>query len=76
MAGKRPVTLEISIDDAGNLRIDIPHGKNKARDASAAADFTIQLAEAIGDIEERHIGDHTHNIDGSITFHDRNTHTH
>lgn len=60
MAGKRLVVLEITIDDNGNVRIDIPHGSNQARDANAAADFTDKLANLIGDVEERHIGDHEH----------------
>ncbi len=74
--GKRLVTLEITLDAEGNLRIDIPHGANKARDANAAADFTTKLAEAIGDVTERHIGDHTHHVDGSVTFHDQNHQSH
>lgn len=74
--GKRVVTLEISLDSKGNLRIDIPHDRNQARNANAAADFTDKLARAIGDIDERHIGDHTHHVDGSITYHDHNHQSH
>jgi hypothetical protein len=71
--GKRQVTLEITLDANGNIRIDIPHGKNKARDANAAADFTDKLSKAIGDVEERHIGDHHHHDHGTDHTHNHLT---
>jgi len=67
---KRQVTLEITLDADGNIRIEIPHGRNRQRDANAAATFTDKLSKAIGDVTERHIGDHEHH------HHDGTSHTH
>ena len=75
MAAKRkgkgtPVTIEMFLDENGNMRIEIPHdARNRSGDANAAARFTEKVADAIGDVEERHIGDHTHHVDGTITYH-------
>jgi len=70
---KRQVTLEITVDPrTGDITIAIPHGKNKERDANAAASFTDKLSKAIGTVKERHIGDHEH----LHHHHDGTTHHH
>lgn len=57
---KRPVTLDITVDLEGRATIEIPHDRNQARNAQAAERFTDQLSKALGEVEERHIGDHHH----------------
>ena len=60
MKTKRPVHLTITVAEDGTAIIQIPHNKNQQRDANAAASFTDKLSKAIGDVVERHIGDHHH----------------
>ena len=60
MKNTRPVHLTITVAEDGTATIEIPHSKNRQRDASAAADFTDALGKALGPVLERHIGDHDH----------------
>ena len=61
MKPTRPVTLVIDVANDGTATIQIPHdNRNLARDANAAADFTDKLSKALGEVLERHIGDHHH----------------
>jgi len=75
VAKKTPVTIEMFLDAQGNLRIEIPHDANRQRNANAAADFTMKLAKAIGQVQERHIGDHEHH-DHRGNHTGNHTHTH
>ena len=57
---KRPVHLIIKVAEDATATIEIPHAKNQQRDARQAADFTDKLSKAMGEVLERHIGDHHH----------------
>lgn len=70
---KRLVHLTIIVD-GDKATIQIPHNKNQQRDANAAADFTDKLSKALGEVEERHIGDHHHHDHGHDHAHDHLTH--
>jgi hypothetical protein len=60
MKATRHVHLTITVAEDGTATIEIPHGKNRQRDANAAASFTDKLGKALGPVLERHIGDHDH----------------
>jgi hypothetical protein len=65
----RPVHLVAKVAADGTATVEIPHNRNQQRDAQAAASFTDKLSKALGEVLERHIGDHHH--------HDHaHTHTH
>ena len=70
---KRPVTLHITVGPDGQAIIQLPHNLNQQRDANAAASFTDKLSKALGDVVERHIGDHVHHderpVENGLTNH-------
>ncbi len=70
MTSKRPVNLTIVVAEDGTATIQIPHAKNQQRDANAAASFTDKLSKALGEVLERHIGDHHHHDHGHDHGHD------
>lgn len=70
----RRVHLTILVGLDGNAEIRIPHNKNQQRDANAAAAFTDKLSQALGDVVERHIGDHHHHDSAHTHSHDHLTH--
>lgn len=69
------VNIEISFDYNGEAIISIPHGKNQQRNANKAASFTDRLSKALGDVKERHIGDHEHH-DGDVAHRHNHRHHH
>jgi hypothetical protein len=64
----RNITFDIEFDDDGKAIIRLPEGKGQQRDAAVVADLTEKLAGLLGEVEERHIGDHHHHDHG----HDHN----
>jgi hypothetical protein len=71
----RQVTFEIEIDEEGNAILRLPHGKGQQRNAASVADLTQGIADALGETIERHVGDHTHHANGTVTYHNRNQQT-
>ena len=71
----RPVTFTIEINLEGEAYVRLPEGRGQQRDANAIAPLTIQIAEAIGPVKERHIGDHEHHEHGHRS-HDQHDHHH
>ena len=63
------ITFTVEFNDDGTAIIRHPDGRMKAANAAELADLTLQLGEALGTIEERHVGDHDHHH----TDHDTNT---
>lgn len=71
-------TFKITFDDRGRAEIRVKGAKGN-RDSRALESITEQLANALGDVEERHIGEwkggvHTH--DGGKTYHSHGDHQH
>jgi hypothetical protein len=66
----RNITFEIEFDDEGNATIRLPEGKGQQRDAAAVDDLTLKLAELLGRVKERHVGDHHHHDHGHDHGHD------
>lgn len=60
----RQVNFTVEITPDGKAIIRLPHGRGQQRDAAAVKDLTLELAEALGEVEERHIGDHHHHDHG------------
>jgi hypothetical protein len=60
MTMKRQVTVVIDVQPDGTATVQIPHDRNVAGNAEAAASFTDKLSQAMGEVTERHIGDHHH----------------
>lgn len=76
MAKKRRITFTIEISDDGETaELRLPEGRGKERDAAKVADLTIAIADAIGPVVERHIGDHDHHHHDHHHGHDH-THNH
>lgn len=51
----RQINFTVTIEDGGEYaKIEVPHGRGQQRDANAIADLTKKLAEALGEVEERH----------------------
>ncbi len=51
----RQINFTVEIQDGGEFaKIEVPHGSGQQRDANAIQKLTKDLAEAIGEIEERH----------------------
>lgn len=67
------ITFHIEIDDDGDATIRLPEGKGQQRDAAVVADLTEDLANLMGSIKERHIGDHHHHDHGHTHNHNHET---
>lgn len=73
MAAKRRITFTIDISEDGETAtLRLPEGRGKERDAAKIADLTIKIADSIGPVEERHIGNHDHHHDGHNHSHTHN----
>jgi hypothetical protein len=57
----------------GQMKIEIPHGRAQQVDASKVEDLTLKLAEAMGEVTERHVGDHHHHDHGHDHGHNHQT---
>ena len=68
----KSITFEIEISDDGEAFVRLPEGPGQQQNAAKVAPLTIKIAEAIGPVEERHIGNHTHTHDNHT--HDNHTH--
>jgi hypothetical protein len=63
------INFTIEVVD-GKATIRLPEGRRQKSDAAALEDLTLKISDALGDVEERHIGDHVHtylNNDGTTT---------
>ena len=69
MAAKQ-ITFEIEIDDNGDAFIRLPEGPGQQGQAAKVADLTEAIANELGTIAERHVGDHHHGIHGHHHHHD------
>ena len=60
----KSITFEIEMDENGDAIIRLPEGKGQQRDAATVADLTLKLANLLGRVKERHVGDHHHHDHG------------
>lgn len=58
------VSFTIEINDNGDAVIRLPEGPGQQGDAAKVAPLTEQIAEKIGKIVERHVGEHHHHDHG------------
>lgn len=51
----RQINFTVKIEDGGEFaKIEVPHGRGQQKDANEIANLTKDLAEALGQVEERH----------------------
>jgi hypothetical protein len=67
------IRVKITFDSAGQATIRLPEGKGQKVEAGKAAAFTDALARKMGNIKERHIGDHTHEHGEFVDGHTHDT---
>lgn len=67
------VNITIEFNEDGTADIRVPEGPGQQRKAAKAAEFTEKLANTVGKIKERHVGDHHHGHDHQSTTNHLNT---
>ena len=63
------ISFDVEFNDDGTAIIRHPDGRMKEVNAAKLADLTMALAEGLGEIKERHVGDHEHTHDDTTTDH-------
>lgn len=65
------ITFTMDFDENGEVVIRLPEGSQQKVNAAKTADLTDKISKALGEVKERHIGDHTHGVGEHDHDHDQ-----